>query len=218
VKAARCVREEVVVVPRGHGYPLHPGVRTFQTFYSEFLAGQIGYDDFGRIQRLCFYLDDLISRTSGRLGKAKKHMKIAQARMRKKIKNLIKEIHFKTARFLVDTFDVILLPTFETSHMAGKKNRKRKLRSKTVRAMLTWSHYQFKVRLKNKALEFGKKVIDVCDSFSSKTVSWTGEVKKVGGSRVIEAGGIKMDRDLNGARGIFLRSLVDSPALMAMFK
>ncbi len=82
--------------------------------------------------------------------------------------------------------------------------------------MLTWAHYQFKVRLKNKALEFGKKVIEVCESYTSKTVSWTGELKKVGGSRVIEAGGIKMDRDLNGARGIFLRSLVDSPALMAM--
>jgi putative transposase len=69
---------------------------------------------------------------------------------------------------------------------------------------------------KNKALEFGKKVIEVCEAYTSKTVSWTGSLKKVGGSRVIEAGGIKMDRDLNGARGIFLRSLVDSPALMAM--
>jgi len=210
--------ETHVAENQGRVVALDPGVRTFQTFYSEFLAGHIGYDDFGRIQRLCFYLDDLISRTSKEKSKTKRRMKIAQARMRKKIKNLIKEIHFKTARFLVNTFDVILLPTFETSQMVGKKNRKRKLRSKTVRAMLTWSHYQFKVRLKNKALEFGKNVIDVCEAYTSKTVSWTGELKKVGGSRVIKAGDIKMDRDLNGARGIFLRSLVDSPALMAMLK
>jgi len=138
-------------------------------------------------------------------------MKRAQAKIRKKIKNLIKEIHFKTARFLVDNFDVILLPTFETSQMIGKSARK--LRSKTVRAMLTWAHYQFKVRLKNKALEFGKKVIDVCEAYTSKTVSWTGEIKNVGGSRVISSGGITLDRDLNGARGIFIRSLVDSPSL-----
>jgi putative transposase len=208
--------ETHVAENQGRVVALDPGVRTFQTFFSEFAAGQIGYDDFGRIARLCFYLDDLISRTSKAKSRAKRRMKIAQARMRKKIKNLVKEIHFKTARFFVNNFDVILLPTFETSQMAGKKSRK--LRSKTVRAMLTWSHYQFKIRLKNKALEFGKKVIDVCEAYTSKTVSWTGEVKKVGGSRVIEAGGITMDRDLNGARGIFLRSLVDSPALMAMLK
>ncbi len=196
---------------QGRVVALDPGVRTFQTFYSEHLAGQIGYDDFGRIQRLCYRLDDLISRTSKATGKAKREMKRAAARIRKKIKNLIKEIHFKTARFLVDNFDVILLPTFESSQMVGKSSRK--LRSKTVRAMLTWAHYQFKIRLKNKALELGKKVIDVCEAYTSKTVSWTGEIKNVGGSRVISSGGITLDRDLNGARGIFIRSLVDSPSL-----
>jgi len=46
-----------------------------------------------------------------------------------------------------------------------------------------------------------------------KTVSWTGEVKSVGGSRVIRSSGITLDRDLNGARGIFIWSLVDSPTL-----
>ncbi|OAD22633.1 ISSoc2, transposase [Candidatus Thiomargarita nelsonii] len=203
--------EPHVAENQGRVVALDPGVRTFQSFYSEFLAGQIGYDDFGRLARLCYYLDDLISRTSKATGKAKQEMKKAQARIRNKIKNLIKEIHFKTARFLVNNFDVILLPTFESQQMVGKANRK--LRSKTVRAMLTWAHYQFKVRLKNKALELGKKVIDVCEAYTSKTVSWTGEVKKVGGSRVISSGGITLDRDLNGARGIFIRSLVDSPTL-----
>lgn len=198
---------------QGRVVALDPGVRTFQSFYSENLAGHIGYDDFGRIQRLCFYLDDLISRTTKITGKAKREMKKAQGRIRLKIKNLIKEIHFKTARFLVDNFDVILLPTFETSLLVGKSHRQ--LRSKTVRAMLTYAHYQFKVRLKNKALEFGKKVIDVCEAYTSKTVSWTGEIKNVGGSRVIRSGGITLDRDLNGARGIFIRSLVDSPTLMS---
>jgi putative transposase len=201
-----------VAESQGRVVALDPGVRTFQSFYSESVAGHIGYDDFGRIQRLCFHLDDLISRTSKATGKAKREMKKAQTRIRKKIKNLTKEIHFKTARFLVDNFDVILLPTFETSQMVGKSYRK--LRSKTVRAMLTWAHYQFKMRLKNKALELGKKVIDVCEAYTSKTVSWTGKVKKVGGSRVIRSGGITLDRDLNGARGIFVRSLVDSPTLM----
>ncbi len=49
-----------------------------------------------------------------------------------------------------------------------------------------------------------------------KTVSWTGEiVKNLGGARVIKSAltGLKMNRDLNGARGIFLRALVDTPWL-----
>jgi len=60
-------------------------------------------------------------------------------------------------------------------------------------------------------------VIDVCEAYTSKTVSWTGEVKNVGGSRVIRSGDIKLDRDLNGARGIFIRSLVDSPTLIECY-
>ena len=181
---------------QGRIVALDPGVRTFQTFYSETSAGWIGYDDFGRIQRLCYYLDDLISRTTQcQQAKRKRSMKKAQNKIRKKIKNLVKELHNKTALFLVKNFDVILLPTFETRQMARKKQRK--LRSKTVRAMLTWSHYTFKMHLKNKALECGKKVIDVCEAYTSQTVSWTGELKKVGGSRVIRSGAISLDRDLN---------------------
>jgi putative transposase len=67
---------------------LDPGVRTFQTFFSEFLAGHIGYDDFGRIARLCFYLDDLISRTSKAKTKAKSRLRNRPSQDEKKDKVL----------------------------------------------------------------------------------------------------------------------------------
>ncbi|WP_041619115.1 hypothetical protein [Stanieria cyanosphaera] len=52
-------------------------------------------------------------------------------------------------------------------------------------------------------------------SSTSKTVSWTGEiVHNLGGKKLIkDSRGVAMDRDLNGGRGIFLRSLVDIPSL-----
>ena len=140
-------------------------------------------------------------------------MRKAARRMTIKIQNLINELHHKTARFLVDNFDVILLPTFETAQMS--KRGSRKIRSKTVRNMLNFAHYRFKEFLKHKAKETGKIVVDVCEAYTSKTVSWTGELVNIGGSKIIKSkvDGRTMDRDINGARGIFLRALGDTPWL-----
>jgi putative transposase len=188
---------------------LDPGVRTFQTFFSENSCGKIGLYSINKIQRLCYYLDDLVGRTSKTKGKKKRRMKKAIANMRVKIKNLISELHNKTIKFLFDNFDIVLLPTFETSNMV--KRGKRKIRSKTARQMLTLSHYRFKERIINKAKELNKIVIIVNEVYTSKTVSWSGEIKNIGSSKIIKSQGVIMDRDYNGARGIMLRALVDTP-------
>ena len=74
---------------------LDPGVRNFLTLFSENSFGWIGSNDMGRIQRLCHHLDDLISRLTK--SKTKQHMKKAANRLRSKIRNLIDELHHKTA-------------------------------------------------------------------------------------------------------------------------
>lgn len=192
---------------------LDPGVRTFQTIFSENSFGGIGVDANLIIQTMCFRLDDLISRMSKANSKRKKSMQKAADRLRRKITAKVDELHHKTARFLVDNFDIILLPTFETKQMSSKATRR--IRSKSVRQMLGLAHYRFKLFLKHKAFEMGKVVIDVNEAYTSKTVSWTGEVKpRLGGARVIrDADGNTLDRDINGARGIFLRAVVDTPLL-----
>ncbi|WP_293093516.1 transposase [Moorena sp. SIOASIH] len=191
---------------QGRVVALDPGVRTFLTFFSETSVGKIGHGDFSRIQRLCQHLDNLISKIAKAKGKQKRRMRKAARRMIIRIQNLVNELHHKAARFLVDNFDVILLPTFETSQISKRLNRK--LRSKTVRNLLSFAHYRFKEFLKHKATENGKIVVDVCEAYTSKTVSWTGEIVKIGGSKIIKSkiDGRVMDRDINGARGIFLRS------------
>jgi putative transposase len=211
------VSEEVQQVKtdkQGRLVALDPGVRTFMTFLSEKSFGWLGNDSNLHIQKLCFRLDKLVSKISQAPSQQKRRFKKAASRLRCQIKNLVKELHHKVARFLVDNFDVILLPTFETSQMVSKSRRK--LRNKTVRQMLTLSHYEFKKFLKWKAGENSKLVIDCNEAYTSKTVSWTGEIiKNLGGARTIksQATGLKMNRDLNGARGIFLRALVDTPLL-----
>lgn len=198
---------------QGRVVALDPGIRTFLTYFSESSFGWLGNKANIKIQMLCFKLDDLQSGISKSTGQLKRRLKKAANRIRAKVKNLVSELHKKSAKFLIDNFDVILLPTFETSQMA-KKGRRR-IRSKSVRQMLTLSHYQFKQFLQHKAEEMGKIVIDVNEAYTSKTVSWTGEMVKIGGSKIIKSPSTLdcMDRDLNGARGIFLRALVDTPWL-----
>lgn len=198
---------------QGRVVALDPGIRTFVTYFSETGFGWLGDAANMQIQKLCFKLDKLVFKISKAKVAQKRRMKKAASRLRGRIKNLVSEMHKKVARFLVDNFDVILLPGFETSLMSSKA--KRRIKSKSVRQMLTLSHYQFKKFLEHKSFEAGKLLLEVNEAYTSKTVSWTGEIiHKLGGAKVITSSdGRVMHRDLNGARGIFLRALVDTPWL-----
>ena len=193
---------------------LDPGIRSFLTWFSETDTGHIAPGAFGRIQRLCAHLDGLLSKAKlERRRFAKRNKYQAAARMRVRIGNLIDELHHQAARWLVDHFDVILLPTFETSEMVLRGARK--LRAKSVRSMLTYAHYRFQQFLKWKCWQTGKQLLLVNEAYTSKTCSWSGEIiPDLGGRRVVTGSdGVRVNRDINGARGIFLRALGDTPAL-----
>ena len=194
---------------------LDPGVRSFLTWYSADSVGKIGEGAFFRIQRFCERLDDLLSRAAKSPSRRRRNMRRAANRIRLRIENLVQELHRQAARFLVNNFDVILLPGFETSEMVERGRRK--IRSKTVRNLLSLAHYRFKLFLRHKAAEAGASVLSVNEAYTSKTVSWTGELLEgLGGASVVVAqDGERMDRDYNGARGIYLRALGDIPALRA---
>ena len=148
---------------------LDPGIRSFLSWFSETDAGHIAPGAFGRIRRLCAHLDALLSRAKlerRRLAKRKKYQ--AASRMRVRIINLVDELHHQAARWLVDHFDVILLPTFETSDMARRTARK--LRSKSVRSLLTFAHYRFQRFLAWKAWQSGKDVILVNEGVHQQDV------------------------------------------------
>ena len=194
---------------------LDPGVRSFLTWYCADSVGKIGEGAFFRIQRLCERLDDLLSRTAKSPSRRRRNMRRAANRMRIRIENLVQELHRQAPWFLVNNSDVILLPGFETSEMVERGRRR--IRSKTVRNLLTLAHYRFKLFIRNKALETGAIVLDVSEAYTTKTVSWTGEVlENLGGASVVVGqDGDRMDRDYNGARGIYLRALGNIPALRA---
>jgi putative transposase len=185
---------------------LDPGIRTFQTFYNPEFSGLLGNGDIGRITRLCHHLDNLISKKSKSTSKQKQRIGKAIKRMRNKIKNLVGEMHHKISKFLVEHFDIIFLPSFDVSQMV--KRGKRKLNSKTARSLLTWSHYRFKCFLKNKCEEFNKLLLIVNEAYTSKTLSWTGRINySLGGSKIIQDDSHCVNRDINGARNIWVKSV-----------
>lgn len=194
---------------------IDPGIRKFASYYSDKSCGHIAEKTFSRIQRLCHHLDDLISRTSKVSGQRKQRMRIAAARMRGKVRHLIDELHHKAALFFVKNWDLILLPTFETSQMSMRG--KRKLRSQSVRMLLTFAHYRFKQHLINKAEEYGKTVMDVSEAYTSKTHPSTGELVTIGSARRMRLSDSEwIDRDINAARNILLRALVDTPEAFSL--
>ena len=121
----------------------------------------------------------------------------------------------KTIKFLTDEFDVIIIPPFEVSNMVNRKTRK--ITRNTVRKMLCWCHYKFRQHLISKAEEKGNHVIIQNEAYTSKTCSWCGNIQNIGGSEMYKCKkcDIKIDRDINGARGIFLRALLDGALILS---
>ncbi|MFN9113807.1 MAG: transposase, partial [Bacteroidota bacterium] len=114
---------------------LDPGVRTFLTAYglkgNTTVIKKIGHNDIGRIYRLASHLDKLMSKQSK---KKKKSLKRAEVRLRNRMKNLVKEVHWKAASWLCKTFKNIIIPSFDVSKMTNRKTRK--IGKKTVKSML----------------------------------------------------------------------------------
>ena len=189
---------------------LDPGVRTFQTIYdaNQGFALQVGDGDMCRIFRLCRSLDLLLSKI-GLEPKSKRRyaLKRASRRLRRRIRNLVDEIHKQLASHLARNYDMIMIPTFETSQMVNRQGRK--IRTKTARQMMCWSHFRFKQRLFTKCRQHGSKAVVVNEAYTSKTCSCCGHLKwNLGGSKVYKCSHCHsvMDRDVNGAKNIFLRN------------
>ncbi|MEG4633687.1 transposase [Microcoleus sp. AR_TQ3_B6] len=192
-----------------------PGVRTFMTGFDGQEILEIGKYDLGRIYRLARHLDQIMSRIGCSKGRNFKRFRYrlrkAASQIRIKIKNWVSELHKKTAKYLCDKYKVIFLPTFETQQMV--KKGKRRLTTKTARAMVTLSHYKFKQTLKHQAAKQGCVVVDVTEEYTSKTCSKCGHIHtKLGGSKhfACPSCGHKLDRDVNGAFNILLKALRDT--------
>jgi putative transposase len=189
---------------------LDPGVRSFQTTYDlTNLATEWGKDDMKRLFTLCRFADKIQSAWQSKKGAKRRSTKLAWHRALFRIKNKVKELHRKMATWLCENYKVILIPKFETSRMVRRANRK--IRSKTARGMLTWSHFAFRELLKAKAELFPwVKVVECDEAYTSKTCGNCGELHHtLGGAKTFKCKHCNYvaDRDISAARNILLRYL-----------
>lgn len=193
---------------------IDPGVRTFVTTFSSHESVSYGDRFFEeRVMPLLLKMDNLYSlRSKAKNSQWKRHYEKRIHRLSNRVRDRIDDLHRRVCYDLVSSYDIILLPSFETSQMSEKSGRK--IRSKTVRAMLGLGHYRFEQMLSWMCKKYGKRLVIVNESYTSKTRSWDGSVKNnLGGSKTISDGSIIVDRDINGARGIMLRALYGTHAI-----
>lgn len=189
-----------------------PGVRAFLTGYDGESILEIGKGDIGRITRLCLHLDSLISkkvRSHGKRNK-KKRYKLSKAisKLRFRVQSLVDDLHKKVTNLIVNNYKLVFLPTYETSQMVFKAQRK--ITKKSVRNMLSWSFGRFASHLEQAAKRKGVLVIRTNESYTSKTCPRCGGIhRKLGGNKVFKCPtcNFTLPRDWVGAVNNMLAAL-----------
>lgn len=218
---------------------LDPGEKIFMTYYSLNNSGMIGYNIKNKILKYESKIRKLQRKISTKSTTRKirnhKKLRLKLNKYFKKIKNTVKELHNKTALYLVKNYNRILLPSFDTSNMVkcfGKKYIKNKLEelktvppkekkkeitkmykekrlSKRVKFVLNQlSHYKFKQHLANKCNEYGCELKIVTEEYTSQCCSRCGILsdKYTNRLKTCLSCNLSIDRDLNGSRNILIKN------------
>jgi transposase len=127
--------------------------------------------------------------------------------IQRKITNLVDELHFKTCNHLCKNYHTIVIGKISTQSIV----RGDTLTAMTKRVLLALRHYEFRMRLKAKCEESNIQFYEVDESYTTKTCSVCGIINhEVGANKTFKCVNaechVKMKRDYNGARGIFLKN------------
>ncbi len=183
---------------------IDPGIRCFCTGITEDKVIKIGENCGDKIK---YYLNKKkeIMKDPKKYEKTKKKYEL---KYNKKIKNLVNELHWKTINYLIKNNKTILI-----GNMSGKStiSKKGKLNKTTKKLMQSLSFYKFTERLKYKCnlnnINYGK----INEWMTSKMCSMCGNIdSELGSKKIYECKEckIKIDRDINGARNIHMKSII----------
>lgn len=186
---------------------IDPGIRTLAQFYSEKYSGAVGEEWLPRVMPLIKRSDALLERAADKSNKyyLRCRLKRRAASARLKARNIVKDMHHKTALFFTKNFQCILLPVMNTKQMVGEG-----VSSNLSRAIMTCSHYKFREIMIHKAQKHYVNLILCKEQWTSKTCTRCGFIKNdLGANKVYNCDSCKLtvDRDYNGARNIMLKHI-----------
>ena len=166
-----------------HVVALDPGIRTFMTGYDpDGYTFEWGYMDYRRLYRLyacTTRLQSLANHPNTKQHKRRRLMKLI-LRLHRRIRNLVKDCHYKLSKFLTETYQIIMILIFKVKDMI----RGKRLNRKTKQSMSMWSHFTFRQRLISKAKQVGCTVDVVTEEYTSRTCTGCGVLNPKSSSKV----------------------------------
>jgi len=178
---------------------LDPGIRKFQTIYSlkEVKKVTTNYELLRKLKDKIGKLAKL--RTSKMISKSVYSRKISK--LWTKHNDLVTDCHNKLSNYLAKNYTLVYIPKFESQKLTRKMNRTCNFN------ILNLQHYKFKERLKNKCIEYSSTMKECTEEFTSKTCTRCGQINEVGSQEIYKCSSCQLtiDRDINGARNIYLK-------------
>ena len=183
---------------------LDPGLRTFMTGISSMGMTKIGNN-----------VNKIIAKKINKINNIKNNPEISikikkknEIMINRKISNKIDDLQWKSINYLVRNYKTIYLGNMSAKNIVKKDS---KILSNVQKvACLRTKYYQFNQRLEYKSKLYGVKFKVIDESYTSKTCSnCCFYDKQLGGSKIYNCiiCDISIDRDLNGARNIFFKSI-----------
>jgi len=190
------------------------GVRSFLTTYSPEVSYEIGTNNNKVIDKLNKRIDTIISCKNKKYINETKYNKL-NFKYRDKLKNLINDMHNKTAKFLLSQYRKIIIGKVSTKKMIS--NLTGNLHDIVKRRLMALSHYKFRMKLISMSKKFGCEIIETDEYLTSKNCSNCKTTNdKLGSSKIFNCNKCKLviDRDINASINIYKnRILVRSSPL-----
>ena len=184
---------------------LDPGLRTHLSGLSSDGIIEIGIELRQHVQR---HLNRVAKLESSRNMKNERQRIRLIRRAKRKIRNQIDDYHWKVADYLARHYKTVYIGDMSTKGIVRKYRKGGRLSKTQKNLLMFFRHYQFKLRLQFKCQQWGTAYREIDERYTSKLCTNCGHLHpNLGGKKVYqcEACKITIDRDVNGARNIYLK-------------